>query len=179
MDDKLLLLGLLRQQEMHGYQLFEFIERSLSACTDLKKPTAYYLLSRMAQAGWLMETVTQEGNRPPRKVYQLTPAGEGAFQDLLRQNLSSFIVPGFAGDIGLAFIEDLESDEALRLLSERRKALLQALESARQAPPHRGSLQWIVEHQIHYLDSELSWLDAIITRLGSLDPDAERDAQPF
>ena len=48
MDDKLLLLGILRRQEMHGYQLFEFIDRDLAACTNLKKPTAYYLLNRMA-----------------------------------------------------------------------------------------------------------------------------------
>ena len=93
---------------MHGYQLYEFIERSLSFCTDLKKPTAYYLLSRMAQDGLLLETVSQEGNRPPRKVYQLTPAGEAAFQDFLRQNLSSFTAARFPGDIGLAFLEDLE-----------------------------------------------------------------------
>jgi DNA-binding PadR family transcriptional regulator len=164
---------------MHGYQLYEFIERSLSFCTDLKKPTAYYLLSRMAQDGLLLETVSQEGNRPPRKVYQLTPAGEAAFQDFLHQNLSSFTAARFPGDIGLAFLEDLETGEAVRLLNERRHALLQALESARQAPPHHGSLQWIVEHQIHYLESELTWLDVVIARLGNPDKHVEQEAQPI
>jgi DNA-binding PadR family transcriptional regulator len=165
MNDKLLLLGLLRQQEMHGYQLYEFIERGLSACTDLKKPAAYYLLARMAADGWLSETVAHEGNRPPRKVYRLTPAGGAAFEDLLRQNLASFQVPGLPGDIGLAFLDALETEESLTLLEERRGALQAALASARQIPPHRGSLHFIVEHQVYYLESELAWLDTVIDRL--------------
>jgi DNA-binding PadR family transcriptional regulator len=50
MDRQLLLLGLLRRQEMHGYQLNEFIEEKMHSCIDLKKPTAYYLLDKLAQA---------------------------------------------------------------------------------------------------------------------------------
>jgi DNA-binding PadR family transcriptional regulator len=165
MDDRLLLLGLLRRQEMHGYQLFEFIERGLSSCTDLKKPAAYYLLGRMAQDGWLSETVTQEGNRPPRKVFRLTPAGEAAFHALLRDNLASFSLPGFPGDIGLAFLDSLEPTEARPLLERRRRELHQALLAARQVPLHRGSLQLILDHQAHYLQSELDWLDGLLERL--------------
>lgn len=58
MERKLLLLGILRQQEMHGYQLYEFIERDLAACTNLTKPTAYYLLNKMAEDNWIVEVPT-------------------------------------------------------------------------------------------------------------------------
>jgi DNA-binding PadR family transcriptional regulator len=165
MDDKLLLLGLLRQQEMHGYQLYEFIEGGLAACTDLKKPAAYYLLGRMAQDGWLSESISREGNRPPRKVYRLTPEGEAAFQGLLRENLSAYRMPGLSGDIGLAFLDALAPGEALRLLDERRLALAGALAATHQTPIHPGSTQLIVDHQVHYLASELDWLDSLILRL--------------
>ena len=73
MERKLLLLGLLRQQEMHGYQLYEFVDRYLSTCTDMKKSTAYFLLNKMGQDDWIAEEVSQEGSRPPRRVYRLTP----------------------------------------------------------------------------------------------------------
>jgi len=165
MDDKLLLLGLLRRQEMHGYQLFEFIERGLSACTDLKKPAAYYLLGRMAQDGWLTESITQEGNRPPRKVYRLTNAGEVAFQDLLRENLSHFNLPGLSGDIGLAFLDQIQPDEAHSLLQKRRLQLQTALAAAYHVPLHKGSFQLILNHQLHLLRSELDWLDALIEQI--------------
>ncbi len=127
MERELLLLGLLRQQDMHGYQLYEFIEQSLSACTDIKKSTAYYLLNKMAADGWITEEQVQEGNRPPRRVYSLTPTGEAEYQRLLRANLAEFYPIYFPGDIGLAFIDDLPDEEALALLKQRREKFAQNL----------------------------------------------------
>ena len=49
MERQLLLLGLLRREDMHGYRLNEFIERDMAFCTDVKKPTAYYLLDKLAE----------------------------------------------------------------------------------------------------------------------------------
>jgi DNA-binding PadR family transcriptional regulator len=162
MDEKLLLLGMLRQQQMHGYQLFEFIDRDMSTCIDLKKPTAYYLLNRMAQDGWIEERQEQEGNRPPRKVYRLTGQGETVFQRLLRENLSTYNAPGFAGDIGLAFLDSLEPTEALALLNQRHAAIATELSAAEQAPQHQGSLQWMIEHQIYHLKAELVWVEGLL-----------------
>lgn len=168
MDEKLLLLGVLRNQQMHGYQLFEFIDRAMAACTDLKKPTAYYLLNRMAQDGWVEEHREQEGNRPPRKVYRLTGPGEAVFQRLLRENLSAYRAPSFTGDIGLAFLDSLEPAEAVALLSQRRAALAAALSAVEQAPHHQGSLQWMITHQQQYLQTELTWIDHLLTHLETM-----------
>jgi len=168
MDEKLLLLGLLRNQQMHGYQLFEFIDRAMAACTDLKKPTAYYLLNRMAQDGWIEERQEQEGNRPPRKVYRLTQQGEAAFQRLLRENLSTYRTPSFTGDIGLAFLDSLAPAEALALLGLRRAAIAAALTAVEQAPQHHGSLQWMIAHQQQYLQTELAWIDHLLAHLEAI-----------
>ncbi len=165
MERLLLLLGLLRKNEMHGYQLYEFIERDLSVCTDLKKPTAYYLLNKMSEDGWIIEEQSQEGNRPPRKVFRLTAEGENAYQRLLRENLATYASTTFAGDISLAFLDDLPIEESLRLLAQRRSALASALQTTQAAPQHHGSLQLVIEHQIRHLSSELNWLEEIITRL--------------
>ena len=165
MERKLLLLGLLRQQEMHGYQLFEFIERDLASCTDLTKPTAYYLLNKMAEDGWISEETSQEGNRPPRKVYRLTALGESEFQRLLRENITRFSPASFPGDIGLAFLDNLPGGEALALLQKRCAALKSALQAAQAVPVHRGSLQWVIQHQVRHLTTELAWLDEIIASL--------------
>src|SRR5689334_24991696 len=107
MDRELLLLGLLRRAHMHGYQLHEFIERDLATCTDLKKPTAYFLLDKMTRLGWITQREEREGNRPARRVYQVTAAGEAQFQQLLRENLSGSATTRFTGDIGLIFADTL------------------------------------------------------------------------
>ena len=72
---------------------------------------------------------TREGNRPPRRVYRLTAKGEAQYQKLLRENLGSFIAAKFPGDVGLAYADDLDPQEVLTLLAERRTALLAQLEA--------------------------------------------------
>ena len=168
MENKLLLLGLLRRQEMHGYQLFEFIDRDLGYCTDLKKSTAYYMLNKMAQDGWIEEEMIQDGNRPPRRVYRMTPAGEAAYQQLLRKNLEGYSPVTFKGDVSLAFIDDLDQDEARQLLELRRAALQSALAEVQATPPHAGSGQWVIDHQIFHLHTELNWLEVVFARLQSI-----------
>jgi len=165
MEPKLLLLGLLRQHHMHGYQLYEFIERDLSICTDLKKPTAYYLLGKMAEDGWVAEEQVQEGNRPLRRVYSLTEGGEAEYQRLLRDNLSAHTPAFFSGDAGLAFLDTLDRQEALELLSHRRSAMADALAEMERVPPHQGSLQLVIDHRRRHLQSELDWLEALIIQL--------------
>ena len=165
MEKKLLLLGLLRRQEMHGYQLNEFIDNNLSLCTDLKKPTAYYLLDKMAADGWISAASEQEGNRPPRRVYRLTDAGETAFQQLLRENLAQYSPVNFSGDIGMAFLDWLSPAEALPLLNAQKEQVAARLEMVRAIPSHGGSLQLIFSHQTRHLQAELDWLNEVIQQL--------------
>lgn len=165
MSKKLLLLGLLRNQDMYGYQLNEFIETSLSACVNLKKPTAYYVLNKMHADGWVSMSEEQEGNRPPRRVYSITAEGEAAFQTLLRRNLAAHWPTHFGGDVGLAFLDDLPPEEALPLLEKRRVALAAQYTAVASVPAHPGSVQYMIEHQKRHLQAEMVWLDEIIADL--------------
>ena len=177
MEREMLLLGLLRSGEMHGYQLNDYIERTLSFCADVKKATAYFLLDKMEGRGWVTAIEQREGNRPPRKVYHLTPSGEAEFQRLLRENLATFSSARSAADIGLAFIGALDPGEARQLLQQRRAALSTDLDSIRAAPQHGSGVQLLINHQINYLDSELRWLDETIASLGNKTPKAHRQSQ--
>lgn len=167
MDKQLLLLGLLRQHEMHGYELIGFIEGPMNTCTDLKKPTAYFLLDKMAGEGWVVAHTEREGNRPARRVFRITPAGEAEFQRLLRENLAAFDQPAFTNDIGVAFMDALEPGVALQLLRVRRELLRSRLAEAERAPAHPGATQLLVDHQLHFLKSELTWLDQVIERVAT------------
>ena len=166
MERELLLLGLLRRTELHGYLLHEFIEQNLASCTDLKKPTAYYLLDKMAERGWIVSAEeASEGNRPPRRVWRVTPEGETVYQQALRENLASAFTTRFTGNIGVAFLDDLEPQEACELLEQRRAQLATQFASLQHVPTHQGSLQWIIEHQKHFLQSEILWLNQVIAQL--------------
>jgi len=162
---ELLFLGLLRHQEMHGYQLNEFIQRDLAVCTDIKKPTAYYLLNKMAEKGWITQSSEQVGNRPPRRVYRITPAGEEAFQSLLRKSMQEYTPSVFEDDIPLAYLDELESDEARELLQKRKDILVEEIKIMQDTPTHAGTIQWMLEHRLRHLEAELSWMDEILSRL--------------
>ncbi len=164
-ERELLLLGVLRYGEMHGYQLHDFIETSMAFCTDLKKPTAYFLLDKMQESGWVTVKQAREGNRPHKRVYKLTARGEAVFQDLLRANLADFTSAKTGSDIGLAFIDAMPLEEAQQLLQQRRKVVAEQVAKFEQVPAHVGSQQLLIDHQLHYLRSELAWLNQVIRRV--------------
>lgn len=168
MERELLLLGLLRQRSMHGYQLQEFINRDLEYCTDLKQSTAYNLLKGMSEKGWVTTTQEQEGNRPPRTVYEITNEGEAIFQQLLRENLATHTTMRLPDGIGLAFIDAIPPLEAAELLSKRQAAIQQQLINLQQARQHghdHGGLLLTLEHQEIHLNAESTWLTKVIEQL--------------
>jgi DNA-binding PadR family transcriptional regulator len=167
LEYKLLLLGLLRHQDMYGYQLYEFLDNNLGVCVQLKKPTAYKLLNQMAQDGWVTFREEQEGNRPTRRVYVITPKGETAFQELLRQSLSSYQATEFLSDLSLMFLDVLSAAEAIPLLEQRRAAVYALLQEVESYPPHPGSVQFMIEHQRRHYAAEVAWLDDVIHQVKS------------
>jgi DNA-binding PadR family transcriptional regulator len=166
MERKLLLLGLLRMHDMHGYQLNEVIDQHLGQSIALKKPTAYNLLKQMADDGWIIHEEEQAGNRPPRRVYALTPEGEAAFQRLLRASLADYKPAEFYSDISLAFLDAIPAHEALDLLRQRRAAIEQLLAAVSADDAHHpGSMQLVIEHKALHLQTEIDWLDGVMSRL--------------
>ena len=165
MEKELLLLGLLRQHEMHGYQLNALIDAHLGTSVHLAKPTAYRLLASMAERGWISFREEQEGARPSRRVYAITPEGDESFSRLLRRALASYEPAQSPSDISLAFLDVLPRPEAISLLSERRQTVSQLLEDLSGTHEHAGSFQWLMEHETGRLAFELNWLDHLIVRL--------------
>jgi DNA-binding PadR family transcriptional regulator len=165
MNRRLLLLGLLRSQEMHGYQLNDFIDSHLGAAVELKKPTAYRLLNKMADDGWITFTEEREGKRPPRRVYAIAPEGETAFQYLLRESLAGYEHCGFPGATGFLFLHAIPVNEAIPLLEQRRAQVGSFLKEARAHEMDHGSLQLVLSHQTRHLETELHWLGQVIDHL--------------
>ena len=167
MQRKLLLLGLLRLQEMHGYQLNEVIDAHLGSTINLTKPTAYNLLRKMTEDGWISCREEKEGNRPTRSVYAITPKGETAFQMLLRECLADYEPAEFRSDISLAFLDALPLPEVSALLQQRRTAIEKLLQPFLDTDNehHAGGFYLITEHRKRHLQAELQWVDEIIAHL--------------
>lgn len=177
-DKRLLLLGLLRAQKMHGYQLQQFLDEHMGFFSSLKASTAYYTLERMAEEGLVEAKSERPGNRPTRQVYCITPSGEAAFHELLQENLSSFDFGETGDDVGIAFLNALDPAEAGTLLAKKRARIEQrraevdgALERVKAVEPtHLALLRARLR-----LEADLAWLDEVETsQEGGLSSATER-----
>ncbi|HEX5500625.1 MAG TPA: PadR family transcriptional regulator [Thermomicrobiales bacterium] len=171
-ENELLVLGLLRAQDQHGYQINEFIDANLGRLTVMKRPTAYATLERLRRQGCVAVRSEQVGNRAPRKVYAITPAGEARFRDLLRANLAAPPLSSTT-EIGLLFIDGLSPREVADRLAARLDqidALLAMHERTPAAAPPLGvdlaGVDLALDHFVAMLRAERAWLAATLSRLG-------------
>ncbi|MBX2999179.1 MAG: PadR family transcriptional regulator [Caldilineaceae bacterium] len=163
-DRKLLLLGLLRVEEMHGYQLNQFLEEHLDFLTSLKPSTAYYTLEKLAERGLVNTRTEQVGNRPQRQIYEITAAGEAEYQRLLRRNLAQYLPAESADDLGVAFIADLPTDEAIDLLGRKRQAAqtrLARLQTVADQMNNEDATHLSLIRTMRQMENDLRWLDEV------------------
>jgi DNA-binding PadR family transcriptional regulator len=171
MHKVLLLLGLLRQGPLSGYDLHRIVRAHGELYTDLKKGNVYYLLDRLAGDGYLHVEVAPGagGPRGERLLYSLTDQGAARFEELLRAVLRTYdtVHPGV--DVAIVFLAQLPRVEALTLLAERRqtietrRALVQAEFGDLAALPPLERIA--ADHLLSLMDAELAWVDRALAEL--------------
>ena len=160
--NQLLLLGLLTEGRMHGYQMNEMLSHLEGFIEEVKPGTAYNALRRLEGDGFIEASLEREGNRPERKVYELTSSGRELFLRQLRENLSQFQFVPSSDQAGLFFIEHLPKEEAVQLLKSKRTQATEMLQKVQQHPPHAESLVFVLGHAIAQLEASIRWLDTAI-----------------
>ncbi len=133
MEKELLLLGILRKQDMHGYLLNHMLDEDVTMPITLKKSNAYKILKRMEADGWITQREERHGNRPFRQVYSITEEGSKAFDNLVRKNLAEYPGPEFPSLVAYKYLERLSARESLELLESRREKIVSRLEEIKSA----------------------------------------------
>jgi PadR family transcriptional regulator PadR len=169
MERELLLLGLLRQTEMYGYQINEFIDAHFGSSINLTKPTAYRLLHSMAERGWVSFREEKVGKRPTRRIYAITQSGETQFQEMLISCFGQYKPAEYPNTVCLAFLDAIPVNIALSQLEMRRKSIEERLTRMKSDQNHLGGFQLTIDHQIRHLETDLEWLSEMITRMESSD----------
>lgn len=135
MSTRLVILGLLRERPLYGYELKQIIEEHMGDWTNIAFGSIYFALRKLAEEKFVERVaVEQEGNRPSRTIYQITEAGQAEFLRLLREVWSKVERHYYTIDIGLAFMEVLPIEEVKGYLQGRIAQL-------------EGIVQHIVEHR--------------------------------
>ena len=173
MTVRLVILGLLRQRPLYGYEIKQIIEDHMGDWTSIAFGSIYFALDKLADE-FLIEKlgVEQEGKRPSRSVYQITDAGRDEFMHLLREGFQQVERQYFSIDICLFFMESLPINEIKSYLHIRQAALQQALDhisshrSEQLALPEVPRLATaIFDHTIVHTQAELNWVTDLLQKV--------------
>ncbi len=81
----LVLLGLLKQGDMYGYQLVQETERQSGGRLTTQEGSLYPVLYKLEDQGFISNYRKQVGRRMTRVYYHLEPAGELRLEELTRE----------------------------------------------------------------------------------------------
>ena len=145
MNVRLLVLGLLQQRPMHGYELKRIAhENRIESWSGVLARSIYHALKTMQREQLITTTREQKPATRPRVVYSITPSGRRALKHLVKQALAA-PVRGFPTDLYGALLH-------IEAVSPREKAD-------------------VLARQIHSLEAEIAdWSGARPKQLGSSAP---------
>jgi DNA-binding PadR family transcriptional regulator len=188
----LAILGLLKEQPLHGYELKKRLGETLGSLWGMSYGSLYPALRRLERDG-AIEIVEPElptvaipatgsldgdlaaarlrrpakATRRTRKAYRITEVGDARLSQLLLDDDA-------AGDdertfaLKLAFCRHLEPASRLELLERRRAALADRVARSRRTSPGRGDryTRSLLEHRAHTTQQDLEWVEALIAAEG-------------
>jgi DNA-binding PadR family transcriptional regulator len=164
----LLVLGLLLDRPMHGYEILQQIR---AADVDLwlaVSPAAiYYSLSKFHRRGLVLETRAR-GEGPERSVYHLTEQGRQAFFAGMEEALASQEPNRSEYDVGIFLLNKIPQERALALLGQRleflRRREEEVLKARRRAAgdPLRCAILTRIATCVR---TEREWLEGILRHL--------------
>lgn len=130
----LVVLGLLAAGPQHGYELTAQLEAmQVRRWARISPATVYRRLDRLAEEGRLETHTEREGDRPERRVHELTEEGWETLAELVRRALGSE-EPAYSdrvvgGVFSLAGLPRPDRVEALRSAADGRDEEADSLES--------------------------------------------------
>lgn len=165
MSVRLIILGLLRDQDLHGYELKKILEDEMGDWASVAVGSIYFALDKLAEDGLIEDSgAKQEGNRPAKTVYRVTKAGRAEFLRLLRETWATEERQTFDLDAGLAFMDALPQDEVAGYLRARVKELEAKIEGLERhesetlsSPEIPEAARWIFSHHLAHYKAELEW----------------------
>lgn len=175
---RLFVLGTLaRRGPMHGHQIRRNAEQDRTdRWTEITVGSLYGALKRLANEGSIeVHATEQEGNFPARTVYAITGQGREELAQHRAQALREFSLAPDPVDLALQYSDDMSANELREVVSERRLAILERLESWRDlveyASPHLKGLEGIIiRHTPARLEAELAWHDELLAHLDVAEP---------
>jgi DNA-binding PadR family transcriptional regulator len=171
---RVLVLGVLLGQPMHGYEVRRKLESwNAEQWANIAYGSIYFSLSKMAEEH-LVEIVSTDdrGNRPARTVYGITDEGRRDFERQLRELWWEYrpVIDPFR--VALSFMNCLPPDEVLAALRHRATGLRSTMEAFPYAiegrlrnPTEPRHLAEVLRLAAAHMKTQLCWIEDTIDKV--------------
>jgi len=137
--NELVVLGLLNQMPMHGYQLHQEIERTgMEIWAEVNLSSIYNTLNRLEQSKMVRAKREKPGRMPERSVYHITKSGKEKLASLLEQVLRCKSIRPANLMLGIFFIKGLPKRKALDCLKSKVAVMQKLLQGLLKAEKDAG-----------------------------------------
>ena len=124
----LVVLSLLRERPMHGYELNQELERREARdWAGISRPQVYYSLKKLAASGHLNRAEGESLAGPERQVFRLSAAGRRALSAALAREEWAIQRPAPPFLTWLILSSNAQPEDRLRLIRRRREYLEEQL----------------------------------------------------
>ncbi len=167
---ELAVLGLLKDQPMHGYQLNRELADQLGGAWRVSYGSLYPSLRRLEKQGAieaLPDPATGATRGRKRTTYRITEEGERLFFELLQETPHDNQTEDQRFRVRLVFFRYLPPETRLRLLERRRAGLEERLatirDSMRTTREHSDDYTLaLMQHGRSTTESDIAWVDGLI-----------------
>jgi DNA-binding PadR family transcriptional regulator len=171
----LVLLSLLAERPMHGYQAnMELERRHVHDWAGISRPQVYYSLEKLARLRFISEAGDQEpALGPERRIFSTTAKGRAALAAALeredwtnqreRPPFLTWMALSWQASPGTVRTQIRRREEFLKAQRDREEATLRAVE---QEVGHRfHEAVWMIKLGIEQFRTELNWLRQVAAEL--------------
>ncbi|OXM87161.1 PadR family transcriptional regulator [Paenibacillus rigui] len=169
----LLILGMLLQRPMHGYELQQQIQsQRLDVWSNVLSGSIYYALNKMEHEGLVVTESEERTGARLRKTYAITEQGRQTFMELLR---SAMVQPphetGSAFFTMIPWLSFLEKRDALVFLQQNKQRLEDmrlvwvSRREERAVVEQTGPILWAMDNTIEIIDADLRFMRKLMQAL--------------
>jgi DNA-binding PadR family transcriptional regulator len=172
--NELVVLGLLSEKPMYGYQLHQEIERrEMEHWAQVNLASIYNTLNRLQRQKLIEGKGEKPGKMPERRVYHITPRGKERLGELVEMALKEKKMPEDSFIVGVAFLQGLSKEKILECLSQKKKQLHQVIHRIQKMCGNgckKLPFNWkfILEGGISHLKLEIKYIEKMINHVKNL-----------
>ena len=164
----MMLIGLLLDRPMHGYELAEVLS-GLGQWADMGRTSVYYTLGRLERDGLVTKHVERHGDKPERSVYSMTEEGRNAFFRSIEETLRAGSEPLSALDVAIFYSNRLDQEAVVDAVRERIASLEEEITESVEQMSRDGEgsavdlpLRLVLQRRLALLRANVEFLEGLV-----------------